>query len=134
MMAKTSKPDPRFTQGLAQLAAGEAFAAHESWEELWLECGGARARYLQGCIQLAVAVFHWQANRPQIALRLMRRAMGKWDDAAAAAVRTGEWPVSRAREWAQQVFQPLVEWERIRRETGTKHMASCPSQLPDIAD
>ena len=126
-MAPTpADPDAaRFLQGLALLNAGEAFDAHEVWEELWLEAGGARARFLQGMIQLAVAMHHWQAGRHPAARRLLERGEAK--------LRTPDTPglsslcsSSEALAWSATLFAPLL----TEKDTGKEPEAPPPSEWP----
>jgi predicted metal-dependent hydrolase len=68
--------DQRFTQGVQHFNNGEYFEAHEIWEELWNEASGARHAFLQGLIQVAVALHHagnanWGGTR-----KLLSRALG----------------------------------------------------------
>lgn len=126
-MAPTpADPDAaRFLRGLALLNAGEAFDAHEVWEELWLEAGGARARFLQGMIQLAVAMHHWQAGRHPAARRLLERGASK--------LRTPDTPglpglcsSAEALDWSASLFAPLL----AATETGKEPEAPPPSAWP----
>ena len=47
--------DPRFQQGLELFNAGEWYAAHDLFEELWHETADPERRSLQGILQVAVA-------------------------------------------------------------------------------
>ncbi len=66
----------RFEQGRAHFDAQEYFDAHEVWEELWTEqSAGPRHAYLQGLIQVAVALHHagnanWNGTRKLLASSL----------------------------------------------------------------
>lgn len=126
MATAPSDPDAtRFLQGLALLNAGEAFDAHEVWEELWLESGGARARFLQGMIQLAVAMHHWQAGRQPAARRLLDRGEAKLLTAETPGL--PELCTSRqALAWSDALFAPL----RAASETGKEPAAPPPSSWP----
>ena len=124
----TAPADPtaaRFLHGLALLNAGEAFDAHEVWEELWLESGGARARFLQGMIQLAVAMHHWQARRWEAARRLLARAETKL--ATPQTPGMPPWCSSEdALAWSEQVFASL----RAAKQTGKEALAPPPLNWP----
>jgi uncharacterized protein len=37
---------------------GEFFDAHEAWEDIWRESSGPEKKFLQGLIQIAVALHH----------------------------------------------------------------------------
>lgn len=130
-MAETAKPDPadhaRFLEGLALLNAGEAFDAHEVWEELWLQAGGARARFLQGMIQLAVARVHWEAGRLGPARRLLERGRAKLRHPG-----TPGWPAvlsaQQALDWSRQAFAPL----EANKETGEPPAVTPLQDWPEL--
>lgn len=57
-----------FEKACVHFDAGEYFEAHEEWEGLWMEAVGPRHAYLQGLIQVAVALHHstnenWNGTR-----------------------------------------------------------------------
>ena len=54
-----------FHAGLARFNAGEYFAAHEIWEELWHATTGPHKRFVQGLIQCAVALEHVRRGNPR---------------------------------------------------------------------
>jgi uncharacterized protein len=62
-------------EGLAHYRAGEFFAAHESWESLWLVAQEPEKMFLQGLIQVTAAFHHLQRNNPVGAARLFARAL-----------------------------------------------------------
>lgn len=67
--------DNRFDLGCTHFNAGEYFEAHEVWEDLWNEASGARHAFLQGLIQVAVALHHahngnWSGTRKLFASAL----------------------------------------------------------------
>jgi len=47
-----------FSEGCLQFDQGDYFEAHELWEDLWHSAIGKRHPYLQGLIQVAVAMHH----------------------------------------------------------------------------
>ena len=53
-----SVSEPEFETARRHFDDREYFEAHESWEALWNEAGGARHAFLQGLIQVAVALHH----------------------------------------------------------------------------
>ena len=55
-----AEADPRFQQGLELFNAGEWYAAHDLFEELWHETADPERRSLQGILQVAVAQLHLQ--------------------------------------------------------------------------
>jgi predicted metal-dependent hydrolase len=50
--------EPSFEKGRQHFDRAEYFEAHEVWEDLWNESEGARTPFLQGLIQVAVALHH----------------------------------------------------------------------------
>lgn len=52
--------DPDFAAGLALFNAGHFWHAHEAWELLWLRSNGEQRRFIQGLIQVAAALVHWE--------------------------------------------------------------------------
>ncbi len=56
--------EARFRKGLAQFNRGQFFAAHETWEEIWLPAAEPEKTFLQGLIQVAAAFHHYaRGNR-----------------------------------------------------------------------
>jgi predicted metal-dependent hydrolase len=66
-----------FLQGIEEFNRGEFFAAHETWEQLWLKAAGAEKLFLQGTIQLAAAFYHWGRGNVPGALSLLRTGHSK---------------------------------------------------------
>ena len=67
-------------EGLRLYDAGEFFAAHEAWENVWLSLQEPDKTFLQGLIQVTAAFYHLQRNNPlgtalllQAALRRLER-------------------------------------------------------------
>ena len=52
--------DGLFDRAVAFWTAREFHAAHEDWETLWHEAAGDRRAWLQGLIQYAAALFHFE--------------------------------------------------------------------------
>jgi hypothetical protein len=65
--------DARFLHGVSLFNAGEFFAAHEVWEDLWREASGQEKQFYQGLIQCAVALEHARRGNVRGALRLAER-------------------------------------------------------------
>jgi hypothetical protein len=67
-----------FACGLRQYNAGCFYEAHETWETLWrsLPMGNNR-QALQGLIQTAVALHHWQQGNPVGAKNLLTKAIAR---------------------------------------------------------
>ena len=69
--------DPRFQQGLDLFNAGEWYAAHDLFEELWHETADPERRSLQGILQVAVAQLHLQRGNRRGATILFGEALGR---------------------------------------------------------
>lgn len=63
-----------YLRGIALLNQGQYFAAHESLEEVWRAMTGHDRRFVQGLIQVAVALHHHRAGNADGAIALMDRA------------------------------------------------------------
>ena len=64
-------------QGLRHYNAAEFFAAHESWESVWLPAPQPDKLFLQALIQVTVALHHLQRNNLIGATRLLTAALHK---------------------------------------------------------
>ena len=69
--------DPRFQQGVDLFNAGEWYAAHDLFEELWHETADPERRSLQGILQVAVAPLHLQRGNRRGAPILFGEALGR---------------------------------------------------------
>ena len=69
--------DPRFQEGLELFNAGEWYAAHDLFEELWHETADPERRSLQGILQVAVAQLHLQRGNRRGATILFGEALGR---------------------------------------------------------
>jgi len=69
--------DPRFWCGVEHFDAGDYFAAHEVWEELWRELDGTEKEFLGGLIQAAVGYLKRERGVRNGAQRLWTRALGR---------------------------------------------------------
>ncbi|NBU76667.1 MAG: DUF309 domain-containing protein, partial [Planctomycetes bacterium] len=50
--------DPRFEAGVTFFNGGDWYASHDLFEELWQETAEPERRWLQGIVQIAVALLH----------------------------------------------------------------------------
>lgn len=75
-MTRDHELDPRFVKGVAHFNAGAFFAAHEVWEDLWLDCHDATRSFYQGLIQVAVCLHHFRNRNTRGARTLCRSATG----------------------------------------------------------
>jgi hypothetical protein len=68
--------DPRFVRFIVQFnGKRDYFECHELLEELWLEQG--REAFLQGLLQIAVALYHFRNGNRAGASKLFRSALEK---------------------------------------------------------
>lgn len=66
-----------YLQGIELFNGGEYFEAHETWEGIWLGSTGDEKRFLQGLIQSAVALYHYELSRFGAARKTFERARQK---------------------------------------------------------
>lgn len=59
-----------YLKGIDLFNAGEFFAAHEVWEDLWRGSREVKREYYQGLVQCAVALEHFRRGNARGALRL----------------------------------------------------------------
>jgi predicted metal-dependent hydrolase len=62
---------------MEQFNARQFFAAHESWEEIWLTAEEPDKTFLQGIIQVAAAFHHYQRQNRAGAQSLLRQGLSK---------------------------------------------------------
>lgn len=67
--------EERFPVACQHFDAGEYFEAHEVWEDLWNEANGPRHAFLQGLIQIAVALHHARNGNYKGPHKLFARAL-----------------------------------------------------------
>lgn len=86
-------------RGLEHFRAGDYFAAHDDWEEVWQGLRGRRRLFWQAMIQLVVGAYHYtNGNR--------RGCQGQWHKA-----------LSKCDTLATDSAVPVVEPVRLLRET-----------------
>jgi predicted metal-dependent hydrolase len=66
-------------EGLRRYNAGEYFAAHESWELVWLAAPEPEKTFLQGVIQVTAAFEHQRRGSPLGTARLLENALRRLD-------------------------------------------------------
>lgn len=69
--------DPRFQEAVRRFNAGEWYACHDGFEELWHETQGPMRPVLQGLLQLAVAELHHERGNARGATVLMGEGLGR---------------------------------------------------------
>ena len=73
-MSKWNVDLERFSAGIALFNRGEFFAAHEVLEDVWRPSAEPERKFLQGLIQVAVALHHHSKGNFAGAASLLRRA------------------------------------------------------------
>ena len=66
-------------EGLRCYNAGQYFAAHESWEVVWLAAPEPEKTFLQGIIQVTASFEHQLRNNPLGTKRLLAAALRRLD-------------------------------------------------------
>lgn len=69
-----------FQHGLTLFNAGEYFDAHEVWEDVWRAAPIEEKKFLQGLIQVAVALHHHRRGNIHGARSLLARAQRNLSD------------------------------------------------------
>ena len=75
--------DPRFHQAVDLFNGHDWYGAHDLFEELWHETSDPERRWLQGMVQLSVALLHRQRGNPHGAMVLLGEARGRLVSAVA---------------------------------------------------
>jgi uncharacterized protein len=104
-------------EGLQRYHAGEFFAAHESWESLWLVAEEPEKTFLQGLIQVTAAFHHFQRNNIVGAARLLQGALRRLEDYPASFGSVSVVSLcADIREWlnALETGGPLPEFGSVR--------------------
>jgi predicted metal-dependent hydrolase len=67
----------QYLEGIAHFNAGRYYAAHEIWEEIWLQSADDAKLFYHMLIQSAVALYHYQRNNLLGARALYERVCEK---------------------------------------------------------
>ncbi len=78
--------DPRFQEAVRHFNAGDWYACHDGFEELWHETQGAMRPVLQGFLQIAVAELHLERGNRRGATVLMGEGLGRLQPCGAVAL------------------------------------------------
>ena len=73
--------DPRFGDAVRLFNAGEWYACHDGFEELWHETQGPCRKVLQGILQIAVAHLHLERGNRRGATVLLGEGLGRLQNA-----------------------------------------------------
>ena len=76
--------DPRFASGVELFNRGEWYAAHDVFEELWHDTADPERRWLQGAVQVAVAMVHLGRDNHNGAAILLGEGTGRLTRAEAS--------------------------------------------------
>lgn len=69
--------DPRLQLAITLFNAGDWYACHDGFEELWHETQGSMRPVLQGILQIAVAQLHLERNNRHGAMVLTGEGLGR---------------------------------------------------------
>jgi hypothetical protein len=69
--------DPRFGEAVRLFNAGDWYACHDGFEELWHETQGPCRKALQGVLQIAVAQLHLERGNVRGATVLLGEGIGR---------------------------------------------------------
>ncbi|MGZ4834263.1 MAG: DUF309 domain-containing protein [Terriglobales bacterium] len=72
--------ETEFHHGLSLFNAGHFFEAHEVWEDVWRAAPADEKKFLQGLIQVAVALHHHSRGNLRGARSLLARALRNLSD------------------------------------------------------
>ena len=89
-------------EGLNLYHAGEFFAAHESWESVWLVAQEPEKKFLQALIEVTAAFHHLQRDNTLGASRLLERAL----------VRLELYPATFCSISVTELCDDIREWQR----------------------
>ncbi len=78
--------DPRFQEAVRRFNAGDWYACHDGFEELWHETQGPMRPVLQGVLQIAVAELHQERGNRRGATVLMGEGLGRLQDCGEEAL------------------------------------------------
>ncbi len=113
--------DEIFRRGFEQFNARDFFAAHETWEEIWLEAHEPEKTTLQGLIQISAGFHHVSRKNLEGGCALLTAGVVKLGRSPAGyrGVRVDELRET-ARRWVMELQEgrnPGLEWApRLRRE------------------
>ena len=67
----------RFERGIREFNAGDFYAAHDTWEDVWMDVRGPERPFFQGMIQVAVGYYHLTCKNYAGAEHLLTRGLRK---------------------------------------------------------
>lgn len=76
-MAQESDITERFERGIREFNAGDFYASHDTWEDVWMDVRGSERPFFQGMIQVAVGFYHLTCGNYAGAEHLLTRGIRK---------------------------------------------------------
>jgi len=67
----------QFAKAVEQFNNGDFFSAHDSFEEIWMDCRTKEKEFLQGLVQLSVGMFHLVSGNFKGAVSQLRKSVEK---------------------------------------------------------
>jgi len=113
--------DPRFGQGVELVNNGEWDAAHDAVEALWHDTTDPERRWLQGIVQIAVAMLHLERDNRNGALILLGEGCTRLRTAVA----------SPAGWTADAIFRPCKALQQ-QLSGGTDSVADAADVVPSL--
>lgn len=121
----TEQQRARFEEGIELFNRGRFFECHEALEGVWLEFSGDRKKFLQGLIQLTVALHHLGNGNRVGAGRLLEAAVEKLAldsperalidvDALLAAVGPLQDQIASGEPTTEQTPPPRIRWRETK--------------------
>ncbi|MDP2361334.1 MAG: DUF309 domain-containing protein [bacterium] len=98
-------------KGLARACAGRFFAAHESWEALWLRLHGDERVWIQALLQADVALHHAAAGNMAGAASLREKARVKLARLASDEFRLPVWAQDLGLPEVVDLLDRLLAWQ-----------------------
>lgn len=69
----------KFLTAIDHFNNADFFSAHDSFEEIWMECRTGEKEFLQGLVQLSVGMFHLISGNLKGAVSQLRKSIEKLD-------------------------------------------------------
>ena len=98
-------------RGLAQARAGDYFAAHDDWEEVWQGLSGHRRMFWQAMIQLVVGGYHFSNGNLRGCQGQWQKALVKCDSLLQQCAAPSPEPVVQLREILQAELRRVAQGE-----------------------
>lgn len=95
--------DPRYLAGILFFNRGDFFEAHEVWEDLWMNLAGPERSFVQGLIQAAVALYHFNNGNVRGAIKLYHTSRKYMETAGAfpSGSKSHFWGLDAAAFWTK---------------------------------